>query len=29
VAFASVDALLVRMHEDVREARTILLGKRA
>jgi len=27
VAFADVDALLVRMHEDVRETRTILLGK--
>lgn len=29
VAFASVEALLVRMHEDVRETRTLLLGKRA
>lgn len=29
VAFPNVDALLVRMHEDVRETQTILLGKHA
>jgi riboflavin kinase/FMN adenylyltransferase len=29
VAFAGVDALVARMHEDVRETRTILLGKNA
>lgn len=29
VAFESVDELLVRMREDVRETQTILLGKNA